>query len=183
MNKDFQFKIASLLLQYPDREFADWAGEIREAAEICFEDREFRTIEKFLNAISKKTLLELQECYCSAFDLNPSTCLNLTYHKYGDGKDRGVALARLREEYEKSGYETATSELPDFFPLVLEFLSVCDESSRRKLLGDYSAEIAGIGCRLKDAGSVYSHLFESISGMIKGNSAKTNDRKRRCHGR
>ncbi len=172
MNREFRFKILSLLLRYPDREFAEMAGEIGEAAEEIFEGDDFRRIGGFLNAISKKTLLELQERYCSAFDLNPSTCLNLAYHKHGDGKERGIALARLREEYESSGHETATSELPDFLPLVLEFLSVCDESRRRMLLDDYAAEVAAIGNRLKDAGSDYAPLFDVISGMIVGKSAE-----------
>ena len=152
----------------------DMMEEIRRCAKECFEEDDSRKIGRFLELAAKKTLLELQENYCASFDLNPSTCLNLTYHKHGDGKERGAALARLREEYECSGHETATSELPDFLPLVFEFLSICDENQFRIILNDYSTAVNEIGLRLKGEGSDYSLLFDVISGMTCDMSVKRN---------
>jgi len=52
------------------------------------------------------------------------TTLNLTYHAYGDNEKRAAALARLQHLYDQAGWERTDGELPDYLPLLLEFLAI-----------------------------------------------------------
>ena len=105
------------------------------------------------------------------FDLNPATSLNLTYQKYGDGKERGPALAQLHQVYQGAGYEAATCELPDFLPLVLEFLAICPSEAYTWLLEEYRSQIETLANRLKETGTPYANLFSVIGDTFRINPA------------
>src|SRR5574340_883423 len=117
-------KIASHLMQFPDESLCRSFESINEVIQGLPPGLARAFLADFLQNFRSRKLLSWQEEYSRNFDLNPATCLNLPYHKYGDCKERGPALAQLHQVYHQAGYETATSELPDFLPLVLEFLTI-----------------------------------------------------------
>ncbi len=152
-------RITSRLFQYPDEELlesmsplSDWISELPPG-------RAKEVFAGFLANFKNRKLLSLQEEYSRIFDLNPATCLNLSYHKYGDKKDRGVALARLNQVYQRGGYETAVRELPDFLPLVLEFLSVCPAEEYAWVVEEYRPQMQTLSARLEKSGSSYAELL------------------------
>ncbi len=49
--------------------------------------------------------------------------------------------------------------MPDFVPLFLEFLSLMDEATSEKLLGEAIHVLAAIGMRLQRKDSPYANLF------------------------
>ena len=53
--------------------------------------------------------------------------MNMTYHAFGDNEKRAAALAHLQHNYEQAGWQRITGELPDYLPLMLEFLSICPD--------------------------------------------------------
>ena len=149
-------KAASILLGYPDAALAASLDSVREVLE---EQACSPAAAKLLDTVAMlrgTPLLQLQEEYTRLFDFDPSTSLNLTYHKWGDGKERGGALTRFKQAYTKEGFALTGGELPDFLPLVLEFLSICPDDEFVGMLDEYAEGIENLACRLEDAGSGYA---------------------------
>ena len=86
----------------------------------------------------------------------------LTYSKKIDDKERGKALAELKEIYQKEGFEIASSELPDFLPLFLEFLSICTEKTMSLLLQSFREVIEVRKNKLEEINSPYKNLFQVL---------------------
>lgn len=160
------FKVMSLLLQYPGSDLIEALPEIEEAI-VAWPPTEVRgQCTRFVAYLQAVPLDKLQIEYTARFDFDPSTCLNLTFHECGDSRKRGSALVRLKEFYKSAGYEVSTSELPDFLPLVLEFLAICPKETCDELLGHYGTYISALAVRLKDRGSPYSRPFEALNSAI-----------------
>lgn len=68
-------------------------------------------------------LVELETRYVATFDFNEATALYLTAHELQDSRRRGQALVELRSLLRASGFEEVTDELPDYLPLLLEFVA------------------------------------------------------------
>lgn len=167
MNETRQmFKVLSLLLQYPE---PDLIGALPELEQIirawsCSEVRE--ECGRFLAYLQAAPLVEMQAEYTARIDFDPSTCMHLTFHECGDSRQRGSALVRFKELYRSGGYDLSTSELPDFLPVVLEFLAVCPDEACTELFARYEAHITTLAARLKDRNSPYSHPLEALSLLI-----------------
>jgi nitrate reductase molybdenum cofactor assembly chaperone NarJ/NarW len=127
-------KLLSLCLTFPDVQTLEALPEMEAAAAGLNDLRAREDLSAFMARLRAQSLLNLQEHYTAAFDLNPAASLNLTYHLLGDREDRGRALAELLEAYQKDGFEPAVNELPDFLPLVLEFLAVSAEAEENELI-------------------------------------------------
>ena len=111
-------------------------------------------------------LLKLQEHYTAVFDMNPSASLNLTWHLMGDREDRGRALADLLAVYLQAGFEPAVNELPDFLPLMLEFLAAAAPDEPHALIRRCLATVPAIAARLKESGSPYAVPLELVCGIF-----------------
>jgi nitrate reductase delta subunit len=156
-------KLVSLLLQYPEAGLLDSLPSLEGAvSEISDPGTKVRCGD-FLKHLKKTPLLRLQESYSATFDLNPSTCLDLGYHRWGDGKERGGALARLVGLYLEAGYEVVDRVLPDHLPLVLEFLSLCPEEISIEIINEYGSQVATLASRLAEDGSPYAGLLRMVS--------------------
>jgi nitrate reductase molybdenum cofactor assembly chaperone NarJ/NarW len=157
------FKLFSLLLQYPDEELKGSVRGLQDGL-TCFSDGpSVAGCLGFLAYLERTPLVILQEEYVRTFDLRPATCLNLSFHERGDGKIRGAALAYLSRLYKREGYEPSPVELPDFLPLVLEFLSVCSTETVSLVLARYAGLIRGLARRLTEQASPYGSLLEALS--------------------
>ena len=157
-----QMKIISLLLQYPDERFRRslplMGTSITQLPNSSARDK----LVQFISYLQATPLLDLQENYTETFDLHPSTCLNLTYHLLGDGEKRGNVMACLQQIYHEAGYETITGELPDYLPLMLEFLSECPESHGAGLVWSSLGAIDKPAGTLKDSDNPYSLLLDVV---------------------
>ncbi len=156
-------KIASVLLQFPDEAMVSSLGTLAEVICELPPGRPREVFAEFLTNFQGQSLLNWQEEYTRHFDLSPATCLHLTYHKYGDGRDRGAALAQLNQLYRQAGYETSSPELSDYLPLVLEFLAACPQGESLRQLAAYRPQVMALAERLQAAGSSYARLFSVVS--------------------
>ena len=160
-------KVLSILLQYPEDVFIGSFEELREAVvEIPLEEHREKCV-NFLNYLDNNSLIHLQEEYTATFDLNPATSLNLTYHKWGDARERGSALSDLNYLYHKAGYDSSDDDLPDYLPLILEFLSITTLADSFSFLGQYCDHIEAVGSRLREKGSPYAGLFEIVLDIFR----------------
>ncbi|MCL4500367.1 MAG: nitrate reductase molybdenum cofactor assembly chaperone [Deltaproteobacteria bacterium] len=160
-------KIAAHLFQYPNEALLSSLRLLAPVIAKLSPGASRDALADFCQIFSSQKLIHWQEEYSRRFDLNPATCLHLTYHKYGDCKDRGTALAQLQQLYRRAGYEKTTSELPDFLPLILEFLSICPSEDGAWLQAEYWPQIEGLAKRLQEAGSVYAGLLAVVADTLK----------------
>ncbi|MHC1729217.1 MAG: nitrate reductase molybdenum cofactor assembly chaperone [Syntrophobacteraceae bacterium] len=158
--------LVSQLLTYPDENSLLFLPEIEETAEDISAGLKER-VREFLLYLGKTPLIALQEEYTGTFDLNSDVCLNLTFHKWGDDKQRSSALVALKEIYRDGGYEIAGGELPDYLPMLLEFLSVCSEDSRFSLYEEYGDQLALVASRLREMQSPYAKLLEVLQAALR----------------
>ena len=119
-----ELRLLSVLLHYPDDDLLYRLDEVGAAARRLPAGETRTAVEAFLSYLGAHAPIRLQENYTAAFDMRPATTLNLTYHAFGDNEKRAQAMARLQRLYDRAGWECITGELPDYLPLLLEFLAI-----------------------------------------------------------
>ena len=80
-------------------------------------------LEPFGRFVESSALARIQEEYVATFDFNPAVALYLGHHLFGDNREKGAYLIRLKQEFGRHGYTPSGNELPDHLPLVLGFLA------------------------------------------------------------
>ena len=130
------FKAFSALLSYPSAEMREALPEIVELvrASKLIALRERAALLDLVEEIGEGDLLTAEERYVDLFDRGKALSLHLFEHLHGDGRDRGVAMVELKALYGAAGFELSTSELPDYLPVVLEYLSQRDMAEARDML-------------------------------------------------
>lgn len=88
-----------------------------------------------IEELASQDLYELQARYVDLFDRSRALSLHLFEHVHGESRDRGQAMVDLKALYESHGLEITASELPDFLPLFLEYLSLRPLEEAKALLG------------------------------------------------
>ncbi|MCC6379750.1 MAG: nitrate reductase molybdenum cofactor assembly chaperone [Burkholderiales bacterium] len=106
--------------------------------------------------------LDLEGAYVAQFDRGRATSLNLFEHVHGDTRDRGPAMVELKEIYARAGFGLATRELPDFLPVVLEYLSCRGRDEARAMLGDCAHVLRNVGETLRRRDSAYAAVFDAL---------------------
>ena len=135
----------SNLLQYPD-------AELLAAAELPAWMREM-------------PLRELEGAYVRAFDFDRRASLHLTYHTYGDRRQRGLELVRLKRRYAEAGLPLEDGELPDYLPVLLEFAALVPEDGEA-LLNELRAPLELVRSRLHQTESPYAELLDSVVAAL-----------------
>ena len=161
------FKVLSLLLMYPE---ADWLSALPDMHAALVEEsaangNAAKRMAPLFALLSDTRLIELQENYVATFDRNPSHSLHLFEHIHGESRDRGSAMINLLEEYWKHDFDASASELPDYVPLFLEFLSLLPAEEALPLLGDAVHVLAAVGRKLDKNGSPYATAFQVLEAM------------------
>jgi nitrate reductase delta subunit len=161
------FKVLSLLLMYPESDWLAALPELRAALadEAGFNHDAAARLAPLFAQLSDSKLIALQENYVATFDRNPSHSLHLFEHIHGESRDRGSAMIDLLEEYWKHDFDASSSELPDYVPLFLEFLSLLPAGEALELLGDAVHVLATIGRKLDANGSPYATAFQLLEAL------------------
>lgn len=107
-------------------------------------------------------LIEVQRTYVDTFDMVPEFSLHLTHHLFGDDRGRGPAMVELGEHYKHNGYTPVETELPDYLPLVLEYVSTLDELQARVFLADAAKVTSELADNLEKAESPYAPLLRIV---------------------
>ena len=160
------FKLTSVLLAYPDDAYLGMLTEIRSAADRLPTGRPKAAIEAFVQDLGSRHCLELQERYTALFDTSPATTLNMTYHLLGDGEKRAGLLTRLQQLYTYAGFERSSTELPDFLPLMLEFMAAVPDARESKAIRRCMQALAPLVERLADSEPPYAALLGPLVEMF-----------------
>lgn len=161
------YKVLSAILSYPT---AELQGAARELNFLLNEERVLpakhrAAVGALISDIAATDLLEAQSRYVDLFDRTRSLSLHLFEHVHGESRDRGQAMVSLMERYQRAGLEIATSELPDYIPLFLEFLSTLDEAEARVNLAEPTHILVALGERLSKRDSNYASVFEALAAL------------------
>lgn len=158
------FKALGILVCYPTEEWRAGAGELSEliAKESLVSKDDALNLCSFADVLQNRDLLELQEEYVELFDRVRSLSLHLFEHVHGESRDRGQAMVDLAERYKEQGFALAASELPDYLPVFLEYLSTLPVDTALEELAETGHILAALGKRLDERGSIYHLVMDSL---------------------
>ena len=158
------FKVLSALLTYPTAEMQAALPELAAAIkqEALLPVAVGRQLDLLLSEIATGDLYDLQERYVLLFDRTRSLSLHLFEHVHGESRDRGQAMIDLKTVYENGGLEIDATELPDFVPLFLEFLSTRPRPEAYDLLAQPAHVFAAMAERLRKRQSAYEAVFRAL---------------------
>jgi nitrate reductase delta subunit len=160
-------KALSALLTYPSRELQEAVPEIESILDACanLSSGAREQLRLLTQSLASGDLYESQERYTDLFDRARSLSLHIFEHIHGESRDRGQAMVDLQNHYAEHGLEIGASELPDFIPLFLEFLSTLPPSEASNLLGQPIHIISAIGERLAKRNSPYQGVFQALVSL------------------
>ena len=161
------FKALSALLSYPDEDLQKAAPELRAVIdeEGLLPPESRRVLDPLIEAVATGDLYDLQERYVELFDRTRSLSLHLFEHVYGESRDRGQAMIELKALYEQNGLYLSASELPDYLPVFLEFLSVRPLAEARAQLGQPAHVLTAIAERLHKRQTPYEAAFQALAAI------------------
>lgn len=163
-------KLVSVLLDYPRPELWDFADELREAAAdpVLLTPRQRVALSGFVDALLALDPMEAEERWLALFDRGRAMSLLLFEHIHGESRDRGQAMVDLVETYRNNGFEIGVRQLPDYLPLVLEYLS----TRPREEIADWLKHVGHIlellAARALERESPYATLFETLVVIAHG---------------
>ena len=169
------FKMISFLLQFPDEAYFKTLPALHSVVEKMNRDLYRASIVVFLKDIEAYDALQVQEQYTALFDMSPSTTLNMTYHLWGDSEKRARLLTSLQQEYASADLEKSTSELPDYLPLILEYMAIVPHAKRSDVIKKSLQGLDTLFERLKPVAPSYARLLEPLTGMFTPTLQKTED--------
>lgn len=161
------YRILARLLTYPDAEMMEALPELEAAvaAEPAFGARERAGLLILVRQLGAADLIAAEEGYVGLFDRAPSLSLHLFEHVHGDSRARGQAMVDLLDLYRRHGLELQASELPDYLPVFLEFLSLLPADQAAGLVDDAGDVVDALHGRLVKRGSAYSAVFRALLSM------------------
>jgi nitrate reductase delta subunit len=158
------FKAFSALLSYPTPELREALPEIaaliRATPLVAAAERD--ALLALVAEIGRGELLEAEERYVALFDHSRALSLHLFEHLYGESRERGEAMAALRRLYERAGLTLRGRELPDFLPVVLEYLSCRPPAEARQLLAECAPILARLARALMARRSAYAAVPQAL---------------------
>jgi nitrate reductase delta subunit len=158
------FRVFSALLSYPTAEMRAALPELADVvATSQFLDEASRAELGVLIAdLGRGDLLDVEERYSDLFDRGRALSLHLFEHLHGDSRDRGSAMVELKELYQGAGYELSSTELPDYLPVVLEYLSCREIAEAREMLADCAHILKVIARALIARQSLYAAVLQAL---------------------
>lgn len=162
-------KLLGVLLDYPQDELWQHGDELLAAvgdADLSASRR--KDLTRFVREILDTDPLEAQDRWLSTFDRGRAMSLLLFEHIHGESRDRGQAMVDLINAYRKNGFELAAKELPDYLPLLLEYLSQRPSEEARDWIQHVSHIVGLLAARAGERTSPYAVLFELLVEYGKG---------------
>jgi nitrate reductase delta subunit len=158
------FKALSALLSYPTREMRQALPEIADVvrATRLLAPREQSGLLDLVEELNRGDLLEAEERYVDLFDRGRALSLHLFEHLHGDSRDRGEAMVDLKRVYERAGFDLAARELPDYLPVVLEYLSCRNHAEAQAMLADCAHILTTISRSLIARSSPYAAVLQAL---------------------
>lgn len=157
-------KVLAHLLSYPDAALRRHLPELRSAlqAEQALAPARLAELQTLMAKLGGPDALEIEAQYVELFDRGRATSLHLFEHVHGDSRDRGPAMIDLAQTYEKSGLYLGPDEMPDYLPVVLQFVSTQPPTEARAFLGEMAHIFNAIFNALQQRNSAYASVLGAL---------------------
>ena len=159
------FRLAALLLDYPDRGLYALTPELAAAAGRIPPRAGGPELRAFLEHRIRIGEYAAQEEYVATFDFHKRASLYLTYYRDGDRRQRGASLLGLKRCLREAGLELSGGELPDYLPVVLEFAALAPHEAA-PVLGRFRAAIELLRASLRDLDSPYAGVLDAVTRVL-----------------
>ena len=131
------------------------------------DEKKDKSLEKFNKYVESIKLSELQERFTQTFDMNPSTCLDIGWHLYGEAYQRGAFLVELRQLLRENKIEES-SELPDHFTHILAILDILKPEDQKQFIANFvNPAIKKILTGFGEEKNPYKYVIEYLSHIFK----------------
>lgn len=157
-------RVLARLLSYPDAQLRADLPDMRMAlqAERALSSPRLAELEQLMHRLASRSALEMEADYVELFDRGHATSLHLFEHVHGDSRDRGPAMIDLTQTYEKAGLFLAPGELPDYLPVVLEFVSTQPIAEARAFLSEMAHIFNAIFSALQSRETAYASVLGAL---------------------
>lgn len=157
-------RVLAALLGYPD---ARLRGDLPEMTALLAGDNALSAkrraeIEALARWLAGAESIEVETAYVETFDRGRANSLYLFEHVHGDSRDRGPAMIDLAQTYERAGLYLAPGELPDYLPVVLEFVSTQPPGEAKAFLGEIAHLVNAIFGALIQRSSPYASVMGAL---------------------
>jgi nitrate reductase delta subunit len=157
-------RVLAALLSYPDARMRGHIPEMRNllVGEAAVSPSRRVEIEVLMDTLQRADPLATEAAYVEMFDRGRATSLHLFEHVHGDSRDRGPAMIDLGKTYAKAGLILTSTELPDFLPAVLEFVSTQPPREARAFLAEIVHILNALFGALSRRDSAYASLLGAL---------------------
>ncbi|UEM18512.1 nitrate reductase molybdenum cofactor assembly chaperone [Skermanella mucosa] len=165
--KPLSFKALGALIDYPQAETV----EALDAIEAVLANDEILPrgvrldLAALIETLRRGDLIDLQEEWLALFDRSRALSLHLYQHVHGESRDRGQAMVSLGQLYAAHGLELTASELPDYLPVLCEFLACVPAEVSLPILADAAHILEAIRTRLERKESPYAAVFAGLRAL------------------
>ncbi len=163
-NASISLRVLARLLSYPDAELRADLSDMQTAlhADKNVLPARLAELDALMVTLKKGDALENEADYVEVFDRGRATSLHLFEHVHGDSRDRGPAMIDLAQTYEKAGLYLGPGEMPDYLPVVLEFVSTQPPKEARAFLGEMAHIFNAIFSALEQRQSAYASVLGAL---------------------
>lgn len=163
-NASTSLRVLARLLSYPDAALREHLAEMGAAlhSEKAIPTSRLTELDALISTLRSGDALENEAEYVQIFDRGRSTSLHLFEHVHGDSRDRGPAMIDLAQTYEKAGLFLAPGEMPDYLPVVLEFVSTQPPREARAFLSEMAHIFNAIFNALQQRQSAYASVLGAL---------------------
>jgi len=157
-------RVLARLLSYPDVQLRGDLDDMRHAllSESAIAPMRLAELDALITSLQRGNALDNEAEYVEVFDRGRATSLHLFEHVHGDSRDRGPAMIDLAQTYEKAGLLLGPDEMPDFLPVVLEFVSTQPPTEARAFLSEMAHIFNAIFNALQQRNSMYASVLGAL---------------------
>jgi nitrate reductase delta subunit len=163
-NASLSLRVLARLLAYPDAELLGHLSEMRAVlhSERVLTSQRLAELEALMDSLASSDPLDAEAAYVQLFDRGRRTSLHLFEHVHGESRDRGPAMIDLAKTYDAAGLYLAPGELPDYLPVILEFVSTQPPREARAFLGEMAHLLNALFSALHERQSAYASVIGAL---------------------
>lgn len=163
-NASITLRVLARLLSYPNAALKGDLADMQSAlhAEQALAKDRMAEIDTLISHLAQGDPLDIESEFVELFDRGHSTSLHLFEHVHGDSRDRGPAMVDLTQTYEKAGLFLAPEELPDYLPVVLEFVSTQPPKEAKAFLAEMAHIFNAIFSALQQRETAYASVLGAL---------------------
>ncbi|WP_374590437.1 nitrate reductase molybdenum cofactor assembly chaperone [Aquabacterium sp.] len=164
----YSLRALAHIVGYPSAELRAALPDLREAlrAEQALPASRQQGLETLIESLAQRDALTVEAEYVELFDRGRATSLHLFEHVHGDSRDRGPAMIDLLKTYEQGGLyldpAQVNGELPDYLPIVLEFISTLPHEQMVGFVGEIAHILNALYAALLKRRSWYAHVPAAV---------------------